>query len=137
MRARVVLAFVMAGPPLGTFLVAAPMLLIWSEALSPGDALTVALMMALTSYIPGALPALLTGALVARRWSDARGWYAHVRTGLAGWLLSLACLGAAFALLGLDFDSVAETATLLLLCSLPGLIGATLVSRLLQALRGA
>lgn len=135
-RTGVVLAFLIAGPPLGTFLVAAPLLLIGSlgSSLPPGNALLVALAIALVSYLFGALPALLTGATAAWYWPRLRGWRAHARIGLVGFLSSLLCLGIAFAVLDMQRDAI-ETFSMALLCSLPGFVGATLVSRLLQALR--
>jgi len=135
-RTGVVLAFLIAGPPLGTFLVAAPLLLTGSVggSLPFGNALLAALAIALVSYLFGALPALLTGAIAAWYWPRLRGWRAHARIGLVGFLSSLICLGIAFAVLSMQRD-VIETFSMALLCSLPGFVGATLVSRLLQALR--
>lgn len=135
-RARVVLAFLIGGPPLGTFLVAAPLLLFGLDGgQAPGNALGLALLMALFSYVFGAAPALLTGMIAAWYWPQLRGWRAHARIGMAGFLLSLTCLGIAFAVLEAPRDSIADAVAMLLLCSLPGFVGATLVSRLLQALR--
>lgn len=137
-RTGVVLAFLIGGPPLGTFLVAAPVLLLAGSAggsLPFGNALLAALAIALASYLFGALPALLTGATAAWYWPQLRGWRAHARLGMVGFLSSLICLGIAFAVLSTQRDGI-ETFTMALLCSLPGFVGATLVSRLLQALRG-
>lgn len=125
------LAFLAIGPPLGTFPVALPMLLVWSQSLTPLDALRVASMMMLASYVPGALPALLTGAIAAHGWPQ-RDWHAHLRIGMAGLLLSLICFAVIVAVMGDLSESFATVVSLLLLCSLPGFVGATLVSRLLQ-----
>lgn len=125
------LAFVAIGPPLGTFPVALLMLLLWSQSLTPFDALRMAAMMMLASYVPGALPALLTGAFAAHGWPQ-RDWQAHLRIGMAGLLLSLICFAVTVAVMGDLSEPIPTVVRLLLLCSLPGLVGGTLVSRLLQ-----
>ncbi|WP_338123914.1 MULTISPECIES: hypothetical protein [Xanthomonas] len=135
-RTGVVLAFLIGGPPLGTFVVALPLLLFGAldGGDAPIDALAGALAISLFSYLFGAVPALLTGAVAAWYWPRLHGWRAHARIGVVGLLLSLICLGIAFAVLDTRRDFI-ETFTMALLCSLPGFVGATLVSRLLQALR--
>jgi hypothetical protein len=130
-RVGVALAFLAFGPPLGTFPVALPILLLWSHSLAPLDALRVASMMTLASYVPGALPALLTGAIAAHGWPQ-RDWHAHLRIGMAGLLLSLICFAVALGVMGGLSESISTVVSLLLLCSLPGFVGATVVSRLLQ-----
>ncbi|WP_369977151.1 hypothetical protein [Xanthomonas bundabergensis] len=136
-RTGVVLAFLIGGPPLGTVLVGLPLLLLWpGETLPLVNALMLALMMALFSYAFGGVPALLTGAAAAWYWPRLRGWRAHLRIGLAGALLSAVCVGAAIALLGPRTSPLGQVGIALALCGLAGFVGATLVSRLLQALRG-
>ncbi|QNH14282.1 hypothetical protein [Xanthomonas sp. SI] len=135
-RTGVVLAFLIAGPPLGTVVVGFPVAIVWSGEGPSVSSLLLALMMALFSYVFGALPALLTGLLAAWFWPRLRGWRAHLRLGLAAALLSAICVGAAIALLRRPPPPANEVAIALALCALAGFVGATLVSRLLQALRG-
>ncbi|PPT92674.1 hypothetical protein XthCFBP4691_03125 [Xanthomonas theicola] len=132
----VVLAFPIAGPPLGTLVVGVPVAIVWSGDGLSVNALLLALMMALFSYAFGALPALLTGLLAARCWPRLRGWRAHLRLGLAAALLSAVCVGAAIALLSRVPAPAHQVAIALALCALAGFVGSLLVSRLLQALRG-
>ena len=132
----VVLAFLIAGPPLGTVVVGLPVAIVWSGNGPSASSLLLALMMALFSYVFGALPALLTGLLAARFWPRLRGWRAHLRLGLAAALLSAICVGAAIALLRRPPPPANEVAIALALCALAGFVGATLISRVLQALRG-
>ncbi|WP_369940596.1 hypothetical protein [Xanthomonas medicagonis] len=139
-RTGVVMAFLIGGPPLGTFVVALPMLLFGAldGGESPVGALVGALGISLFSYLFGAVPALLTGLVAAWSWPRLRGWRAHLRMGAIGFVLSLLCFAIAFPLMGSrSTDSFTDDAPTLLLFSLPGLIAGVLVSRLLQALRGS
>jgi len=139
-RTGVVMAFLIGGPPLGTFVVALPMMLF--GALDSGDSLVgglvAALGFSLFSYLFGAVPALLTGLVAAWSWPRLRGWRAHLRMGAIGFVVSLLCFAIAFPLMGSrNDDSFADSVPTLLLFSLPGLVAGVLVSRLLQALRGS
>lgn len=139
-RTGVVMAFLIGGPPLGTFVVALPLLLFGAldGGESPVAALVGALGISLYSYLFGAVPALLTGLVAAWSWPRLRGWRAHLRMGAIGFVLSLLFFAVAFSLIGTrSDDSFADSMSIPLLFSLPGLVAGVLVSRLLQALRSS
>lgn len=134
----VVLAFLFVGPPLGTLVVGLPVVvaMIWGEDGSFATALQLLLLMALFSYVFGALPALLTGLFAARAWSRLRGWRAHLRIGLIGAGSSALCIAAVLAVFDRRYAPFHQGVIAVGLCALAGFVGAALLSRAFQALRG-
>lgn len=133
----VVLAFVIVGPPLGTLVVGLPVAIAWTWGEGGISWLLLLLLMMLFSYPFGALPALLTGVAAARAWPGLRGWRAHLCIGLIGGGLSALCTGAVITLLDSGMGPASQAGIAVALCALAGCVGATLLSRLLQALRGS
>lgn len=131
----VVLAFLIVGPPLGTSVVGLPVAIAWTWGQGGISWLLLLLMMMLFSYPFGALPALLTGVAAARAWPRLRTWRAHLYIGLIGGGLSALCTGALITLLDSGMGPAYQGAIVVALCALAGCVGATLISRLLQALR--
>ncbi len=132
----VVLAFLIVGPPLGTLVVGLPVAIAWTWGEGGISWLLLLLLMMLFSYPFGAVPALLTGIAAARAWPRLRGWRAHLCIGLIGGGLSALCIGAAIALLDSGMGPAYQGGIAVALCALAGCVGAILVSRVLQALRG-
>ncbi|MBB4127791.1 hypothetical protein GGR77_003113 [Xanthomonas translucens] len=131
----VVAAFLIVGPPLGTLVVGFPVAIAWTWGEGGISWLLLLLMMMLFSYPFGALPALLTGVAAARAWPRLRGWRAHLYIGLIGGGLSALCTGAVITLLDSGMGPAYQGGIVVALCALAGCVGATLLSRLLQALR--
>lgn len=133
----VVMTFLFVGPPLGTVVVGLPVAIAmtWGEG-SVSAPLLLLLLMAMFSYVFGALPALLTGLFAARAWPRLRGWRAHLRIGLIGAGTSAVCVAAALALFDRRDDPSHQGVIAVGLCALAGFVGAALLSRALQFLRG-
>lgn len=133
----VVMTFLFVGPPLGTLVVGLPVAiaLTWGQSLVT-DTLPVLLLMAMFSYVFGALPALLTGLFAARAWPRLRGWRAHLRLGLIGAGTSAVCIAAVLAVFDRRYAPFHQSAIAVGLCALAGFVGALLSSRALQFLRG-
>ncbi|MDQ1090735.1 cell division protein FtsW (lipid II flippase) [Xanthomonas sacchari] len=133
----VVLTFLLVGPPLGTVVVGLPVAIAmtWREGSGVSAPLLLLLLMAMFSYVFGALPALLTGLFAARAWPRLRGWRAHLRIGLIGAGTSAVCVAAVLALFDRRDDPYHQGVIAVGLCALAGFVGATLLSRALQFLR--
>lgn len=134
----VVMTFLFVGPPLGTVVVGLPVAIAmtWGEGSGVSAPLLLLLLMAMFSYVFGALPALLTGLFAARAWPRLRGWRAHLRIGLIGAGTSAVCVAAALALFDRRDDPSHQGVIAVGLCALAGFVGAALLSRALQFLRG-
>ncbi|MBO9882830.1 hypothetical protein J7357_15615 [Xanthomonas sp. D-109] len=132
----VVMTFLFVGPPLGTVVVGLPVAIAMTWGEGSGAPLLLLLLMATFSYVFGALPALLTGLFAARAWPRLRGWRAHLRIGLIGAGTSAVCIAAALALFDRRDDPSHQGVIAVGLCALAGFVGAALLSRALQFLRG-
>ncbi|MCI2261517.1 hypothetical protein [Xanthomonas indica] len=134
----VVTTFLFVGPPLGTMVVGLPVAIAMTRGEGSGVSapLLLLLLMALFSYVFGALPALLTGLFAARAWPRLRGWRAHLRIGLIGAGTSAVCVAAVLALFDRRDDPYHQGVIAVGLCALAGFVGAALLSRALQFLRG-
>ncbi|MET0547903.1 MAG: hypothetical protein ABW002_01355 [Xanthomonas sp.] len=132
----VVMTFLFVGPPLGTVVVGLPVAIAMTWGEGSGAPLLLLLLTATFSYVFGALPALLTGLFAARAWPRLRGWGAHLRIGLIGAGTSAVCIAAVLALFDRRDDPYHQGVIAVGLCALAGFVGATLLSRALQFLRG-